>query len=92
MTTKLVLQPEALKRIIHALEDKYDYLIIDTPPMMSTIVSIVLSVSNASPPPATNWSCGVVINMPLCHRGDRGFESRQDRHYWLLSSVGRATD
>ena len=42
------LKPEALKRIIHALEDKYDYLIIDTPPMMSTIVSIVLSVSNVT--------------------------------------------
>ena len=39
-----------------------------------------LKVVGSSPTPATIWSCGVVINMPLCHRGDRGFDSRQDRH------------
>lgn len=51
-----------------------------------------LEVVGSSPTPATIWFCGVVINMPLCHRGDRGFDSRQDRHLWFHSSVGRATD
>ena len=26
------------------------------------------------------WSRGVVVNMPLCHRGDRQFEFGRDRH------------
>ena len=26
------------------------------------------------------WSSGVVVNMPPCHGGDRGFESHLDRH------------
>ena len=39
-----------------------------------------LKVVGSSPTPATIWSRGVVINMPLCHRGDRGFDSRRDRH------------
>ena len=25
------------------------------------------------------WSSGVVVNMPPCHGGDRGFESHLDR-------------
>ena len=28
------------------------------------------------------WSSGVVVNMPPCHGGDRGFESHLDRHYY----------
>ena len=27
------------------------------------------------------WSSGVVVNMPPCHGGDRGFESHLDRHH-----------
>ena len=29
-----------------------------------------------------NWSHGVVVNMPVCHTGDRGFKSRRDRHLY----------
>ena len=30
--------------------------------------------------PYQMWSGGVVVNMPPCHGGDRGFKSRPDRH------------
>lgn len=52
-----------------------------------------LKVVGSNPTPATIWSCGVAINMPLCHRGDRGFDSRQDRHYgFVAQSVEQQTE
>ena len=30
------------------------------------------------------WSHGVVVNMPVCHTGDRGFKSRRDRHFYYV--------
>ena len=33
------------------------------------------------------WSSGVVVNMPPCHGGDRGFESHLDRHSCRCSSM-----
>ena len=49
-------------------------------------------VVGSNPSPATKRSSGVVVNMSVCHTEDRGFKSRLDRHFWLGSSVGRATD
>ena len=34
-----------------------------------------------------NWSSGVVVNMPPCHGGDRGFDPRLDRHFRRCSSM-----
>ena len=31
-------------------------------------------------------SRGVVVNMPVCHTGDRGFKSRRDRHFYNLDT------
>ena len=28
-----------------------------------------------------SWTSGVAVNMPLCHSGDREFDSRLVRHY-----------
>ncbi len=36
------------------------------------------------------WSRGVAVNMPACHAGDRGFDSRRDRHLYLLQNVNMA--
>ncbi|MGL4647229.1 MAG: ParA family protein [Mycoplasmoidaceae bacterium] len=44
--SKGMIKTDSLKKLIHALSSIYDYIIIDTPPMMSTIVSIVLSITN----------------------------------------------
>lgn len=51
-----------------------------------------LKVVGSNPAPATTWSCSVVINMPLCHRGDREFDSRQDRHGFVAQSVEHRTE
>lgn len=29
------------------------------------------------------WSSGVVVNMPPCHGGDRGFKSHMDRRKYI---------
>jgi hypothetical protein len=43
--------------------------------------------SNLSSP--TIRSCGVVVNMPACHAGDREFDSRQLRHIMRVWFNGR---
>ena len=37
-------------------------------------------VVGSSPSSATIRFHGVVVNMPVCHTGDRGFKSRWNRH------------
>ena len=37
-----------------------------------------------SSPKYLKWSGGVAVNMPPCHGGDRGFDSRPDRHYMQM--------
>ncbi len=46
--SKGIIKPDNLKKLIENLSTKYDYVIIDTPPMMSSIVSIILSITNVS--------------------------------------------
>ena len=33
------------------------------------------------------WSCGVAVNMPACHAGDRGFDPRQLRHFYTVCDL-----
>ena len=35
----------------------------------------------------TLWSCGVVVNMPACQAGDRGFKSRQLRQHATVAQL-----
>ena len=52
-------------------------------------------VGSSNLPPATKfiiWSSGVVVNMPPCHGGDRGFESLLDRHFFLKGPVAQLVE
>jgi hypothetical protein len=53
-------------------------------------------VAGSNPAPATKyimcWSRSVVVNMPACHAGDRGFESRRDRHFFRVGSVAQSVE
>ena len=45
-------------------------------------------VAGSNPAPATKWFRGVAVNMPACHAGDRGFDSRRDRHFYEVLRIG----